>query len=90
MIIEPCSRLAAILGADRCAVNSRHHQAAGRVPYQLAVSARSPDGMVEGLERKDKDFVVAVQWHPEDQMESDARQRKLFEAFRDALTGPAR
>jgi len=85
VIVRPGTRLADILGEGRCGVNSRHHQAAGRVPYQLQVSARSVDGMVEGLERKDKAFVVAVQWHPEDQMEHDARQRKLFEAFRDAL-----
>ena len=86
VVVRPGTRLAGILGEGRCGVNSRHHQAARRVPYQLRVSARSTDGIVEGLERKDKAFVVAVQWHPEDQIERDARQRKLFEAFRDALT----
>ena len=84
VIVRPGTRLAGILGEGRCQVNSRHHQAADRIPYQLQVSARSTDGIVEGLERKDKAFVVAVQWHPEDQIERDARQRKLFEAFRDA------
>jgi putative glutamine amidotransferase len=85
VIVKPGTHLAGILGEGRCSVNSRHHQAADKIPYQLQVSARSPDGIVEALERKDKAFVVAVQWHPEDQMERDARQRKLFEAFRDAL-----
>jgi putative glutamine amidotransferase len=85
VIVRPGTRLAAILGEGRCHVNSRHHQAADRIPYQLQVSARATDGIVEALERKDKAFVVAVQWHPEDQIERDARQRKLFEAFRDAL-----
>jgi putative glutamine amidotransferase len=84
VIVRPGTRLAGILGEGRCPVNSRHHQAADRIPYQLQVSARSTDGIVEGLERKDKAFVVAVQWHPEDQIERDVRQRKLFEAFRDA------
>ena len=85
VIVRPGTRLAGILGEGRCAVNSRHHQAVEHIPYQLQVSARSLDGTVEGLERKDKAFAVAVQWHPEDQMERDERQRRLFEAFRDAL-----
>jgi putative glutamine amidotransferase len=85
VIVRPGTRLAGILGEGRCGVNSRHHQAADRIPYQLQVSARAIDGMVEALERKDKTFVVAVQWHPEDQIQRDARQRKLFEALRDAL-----
>ena len=85
VIVRPGTRLAGILGEGRCGVNSRHHQAVDKIPYELQVSARSTDSMVEGLERKDKRFVVAVQWHPEDQMERDARQRKLFDAFRDAF-----
>jgi putative glutamine amidotransferase len=87
VIVQTGTRLAGILGDARCAVNSRHHQAADRVSYQLQVSARATDGIVEGLERKDKAFVVAVQWHPEDQIARDARQRKLFEAFKNALRG---
>jgi len=85
VIVQPGTRLAGILDPGRCAVNSRHHQAADTVPYQLQVSARAPDGIVEALERKDRRFVLTVQWHPEDQVERDARQRKLFEAFKDAL-----
>lgn len=83
-IVRPGTRLAAILGEGRCPVNSRHHQAAADVPYLMAVSARAPDGLVEAVERKDRDFVVGVQWHPEDML-GDARQMKLFAAFRDAL-----
>jgi putative glutamine amidotransferase len=85
VIVQPGTHLAAILGEGRCPVNSRHHQAAGRIPYLLQVSAKAPDGIVEGLERKDKSFVVAVQWHPEDQIARDERQRLLFEAFKNAL-----
>jgi putative glutamine amidotransferase len=85
VIVQPGTRLAGILGPGRCPVNSRHHQAADRVPYRLQVSARSLDGIVEGLERKDKRFVVAVQWHPEDQIARDERQRNLFESFKNAL-----
>ena len=79
--VEPGSKLASILGGTTAAVNSRHHQAVDRVGEKLVVSARAGDGTVEGLERPDKRFAVAVQWHPEDQAPKDAVQRKLFEEF---------
>lgn len=76
------TRLAEIFGAGTRPVNSRHHQAIGRVGEGLIVSATSPDGVIEGLERSDQRFAIAVQWHPEDMM---PEQRRLFEAFREAL-----
>lgn len=80
--IEPESLLARIAGSERWQVNSRHHQAVGKVGAGLRVSARdSEDGTLEGLERPDKRFVVAVQWHPEDQIELCPEQLKLFRAF---------
>jgi putative glutamine amidotransferase len=84
--IEPESRLAAIAETSRWRVNSRHHQAAGRIGEHLRVAARATeDGIIEALERADKRFVVAVQWHPEDQVRADAAQLKLFRAFAEAL-----
>ena len=85
VFVRPGTKLAGILGAGTCLVNSRHHQAADRVPESLVVSACATDGLVEGLELAEKHFVVAVQWHPEDMARNDARQRRLFEAFRDAV-----
>lgn len=85
VFVRPGTKLAGIVGAGACAVNSRHHQAADRLAEGLVVSACATDGIVEGLERADKRFVVAVQWHPEDMANNDERQRKLFEAFRDAI-----
>jgi len=76
------TKLAEIFGAGLHSVNSRHHQAVANVGEGLTVSAKSPGGIVEGLERPDLRFAIAVQWHPEDQM---PQQRRLFEAFRDAL-----
>ena len=84
VFVRPGTKLAGIVGAGACGVNSRHHQAADRLAEGLVVSACATDGIVEGLERADKRFVVAVQWHPED-MTNDERQRRLFEAFREAL-----
>jgi gamma-glutamyl-gamma-aminobutyrate hydrolase PuuD len=76
------TRLADILGEGEHAVNSRHHQAVARIGAGLRVTARSvPDGVIEALEREDRRFALAVQWHPEDQARRDREQRKLFEAF---------
>lgn len=63
------TRLAAALGPDAdletCPVNSRHHQSVARVAPDFVVSAVSPDGVVEAIERPDQAFCVGVQWHPE-------------------------
>ncbi len=76
------TKLGAILGAGVHAVNSRHHQAVDRPGAGLVVAAKSPDGVVEALERPDRKFAIAVQWHPEDQLPV---QHRLFQAFREAL-----
>lgn len=83
--VAPGTELASILGDGTHPVNSRHHQTVARVGTGLTVSARSDDGVIEGLERPDKRFAVAVQWHPEDQVSRDEAQRKLFQAFAQAV-----
>ncbi len=75
------SLLAAVLGADVAAVNSRHHQAVGRVADTLRVAATSADGVVEAVEDPAYDFVLGVQWHPEDMAAQDAVQKRLFDEF---------
>lgn len=52
------------LYGPRFAVNSSHHQAAGRVGAELTVAARADDGVVEALIH-DSLPIIAVQWHPE-------------------------
>jgi putative glutamine amidotransferase len=82
--VEPGTRLAAIAAALELQVNSRHHQAVSKPGANLVVSATAPDGIVEALERPDRRFAIAVQWHPEDQLRF-APQLRLFEAFAVAL-----
>jgi putative glutamine amidotransferase len=83
--VEAGSKLAEITGAGPVRVNSRHHQAVAKVGYGLVVSARSGDGVIEGVERPDRKFAVAVQWHPEDQAPTDPVQAKLFADFAASL-----
>jgi putative glutamine amidotransferase len=86
VIIQPGTLLFSIAGTGIWQVNSRHHQAANTIGKVLRISARdAEDGTVEALERPDKRFMLAVQWHPEDQAPLDAEQAKIFRAFRAAL-----
>jgi len=79
--VEPGTKLAAIIGAGEREVNSRHHQAVDKVGGGLRVAARAADGTIEAIERDDKRFALAVQWHPEDRVFTSESDRKLFEAF---------
>jgi gamma-glutamyl-gamma-aminobutyrate hydrolase PuuD len=84
--ISEGTRLAAIFETPVQPVNSRHHQIVAVVGDRLVVSARAAgDRVVEGLERPDRRFVVAVQWHPEDQLVPYPQQFRLFTAFGDSL-----
>ena len=65
--IEAGSRLAEALGADHCVVNSFHHQSIRDLAPGLRISARAPDGEIEGVESSEPDlWLLAVQWHPEE------------------------
>jgi putative glutamine amidotransferase len=75
------SRLAALVGAGELGVNSAHHQAAKAVGARLAITARAPDGIIEGLEAPDHPFCLGVQWHPEAMAESRPVMRRLFEGL---------
>jgi len=64
VVLEGDSQLANIMG-DSFIVNSLHHQGVSD-SGSLDVSARADhDGLIEGVERKDKKFCIGVQWHPE-------------------------
>jgi hypothetical protein len=67
-------------------VNSFHHQSIDKVAPGFRVSARSPDRVVEAIERTDHPFYVGVQWHPE-RMPDSPTTRHLLGAFLDAARG---
>jgi putative glutamine amidotransferase len=72
------------LGASgRVAVNSRHHQSVKMPAPGFVVSAISPDGIIEAIEKPDAGFCVAVQWHPEN-FRTGGEFRTLFEGLVEA------
>jgi putative glutamine amidotransferase len=83
---EPGSRLLATAGVDVLQCSSHHHQGVDVVGEGLTVTGRSPDGLVEAIERDVQDpyaqvWMLGVQWHPEDTASEDAAQQALFDGF---------
>jgi len=84
--IEPGTILARALGMESATVNSFHHQGIGDLAPGFRISARSPDGIVEGIERTDHPFFMGVHWHPE-RLANSETTRRLLGAFVDATRG---
>lgn len=80
--VESGSRLHALLGGERVTVNSAHHQAPKRVGAGLRITAKAPDGVIEGFEAEGERFLLGVEWHPE--LMEDEAQRRLFAGLVDA------
>ena len=70
VIIDKNSKLYSIIGDVEITVNSRHSYHVPELDNTL-VSARSSDGLIEGVELKDKKFIIGVQWHPESNLEDE-------------------
>jgi putative glutamine amidotransferase len=79
--IIPGTLLHTILGADAIEVNSLHHQAIRDVAPGAQVTARAPDGVIEGIALPDQPFALAVQYHPEGLVATQDHARRLFAAF---------
>ncbi|HEY7948936.1 MAG TPA: gamma-glutamyl-gamma-aminobutyrate hydrolase family protein [Acidimicrobiales bacterium] len=75
VIIEPGSVVSKAMG-EADTVQCSHHQAIDTLGDGLVVTARAPDGLIEAVEMPAAAFVVAVQWHPE--QDGDLR---LFDAL---------
>jgi putative glutamine amidotransferase len=79
--VETRSRLGRLLGGAEVAVNSMHHQGIKRLAAGLCASAHAPDGLIEGVESGSGQYLVGVQWHPEELADVHAPQRRLFADF---------
>jgi putative glutamine amidotransferase len=82
VVLEPGSLLRKLAGKDRIEVNSLHWQGVNRLGPDLAIEARAPDGLVEAFRVKSaQSFALAVQWHPEWKVMSNAFSQALFAEF---------
>ena len=63
--IDENSKLGNILEVNKLEVNSIHHQAINDLGENLIISAKSTDGIIEGIETTGDWNAIGVQWHPE-------------------------
>jgi putative glutamine amidotransferase len=77
------TRLASLVRGERLTVRSGHHQAIDRVADGYVVCARADDGIVEGIEHRER-WILALQWHPEDPNGPDHDRLGIFKAFIEA------
>ncbi|HVU83348.1 MAG TPA: gamma-glutamyl-gamma-aminobutyrate hydrolase family protein [Puia sp.] len=87
--VDKNSSLYKITGAEKGEVNSAHHQSVDMPGFGLVASALSPDGIIEGLERRNaggKSFLLLVQWHPERMMDQQSSfSGNIKKCFLDAV-----
>ncbi|HYZ69581.1 MAG TPA: gamma-glutamyl-gamma-aminobutyrate hydrolase family protein [Mycobacterium sp.] len=81
----PGTRLASLIGESSDA-QCYHHQAIDRVGTGLIVSAQDSDGVIEAVEIPGDNFVLAVQWHPEERLDD----LRLFAAVVEAAASYAK
>jgi putative glutamine amidotransferase len=80
-----------IVGSGAVGVNSMHHQCVRSLGMHLTPTARASDGVIEAIEAPPLgDFVLGVQWHPEELVPSNEPARALFGAFLAACGAEAR
>lgn len=82
VVVEKGTKLASAMGTTAARVASFHHQGLDEIAKGLKVSARSADGLVEGLEHTGSgQWLIGVQWHPEDTASTDPHQQSLYDAL---------
>jgi len=74
------TKLSAAMGTTTARVASFHHQGLDVIGNGLKVTAKSSDGLVEGLEHTGTgQWLIGVQWHPEDTAATDPHQQALYD-----------
>jgi putative glutamine amidotransferase len=81
----PGTLLASVIGESSDA-QCYHHQAIDRLGQGLIISAQDSDGVIEGIEIPGENFVLAVQWHPEERLDD----LRLFAAVVEAAAAYAK
>ena len=74
--LEPGSTIDGVMqGLGEFEVTSSHHQSVKVPGTGLKVTARAPDGIIEGIELPGSPNVIGIQWHPEKDPESEPTRR---------------
>lgn len=80
--VERNSFLGSCLTEPEIWVNSHHHQAIKVLAPGFRITALSPDGVIEGIEKADGAPIIGVQWHPEMMaVNGNETQQQLFTKF---------
>ena len=87
--MERGSILERVYGDGEVRVNSMHHMAIDEVAPGFVVTARCPDGVIEGIESRIEGWAaICTQFHPESNSAS-ALDLRIFEEFVAAVKEPA-
>lgn len=80
--IKENSKLYELLGKNESLFcNSFHHQAIKKLGNGLVATAWDDEGLIEAFEHPDYDFLIAVQWHPENLWRTTPVYFGLFQGF---------
>ncbi len=89
--ITPGGWLHRLAGTTEIAVNSLHNQGVNKLAPGVRVEGVAPDGTIEAVHvlataaGPVPGFAVGVQWHPENDWQTDIVSRRIFEDFAAAV-----
>ena len=82
VIVESNTVFSNIVKTKTLMVNSSHHQAIKKVAIGFRVAGKSPDNIVEVIEKIDSEnWILGVQFHPEVRFTRDTDMRRIFQRF---------
>jgi putative glutamine amidotransferase len=80
VVIQGNTKLYSVIKKKRIDANTSHHQMAKKIAPGFVVNAWSEkDEVVEGIETKDGNFLICIQWHPE--LMKNKGSRLLFDSL---------
>jgi putative glutamine amidotransferase len=89
--LAPGGAFAKILGCEKIKVNSLHGQGILEPGRRVVIEGVAEDGTIEAIRIADASgFALGVQWHAEYDPQRNPINRKLFEAFGEALAAHQR
>lgn len=82
--IKKGSKMYEIVKQEEIFTISNHHQAVNKVAPGFQVAAKTNDGIVEAIESTEQDFVIGLQWHPEERYHTDESSQNIIRRFVEA------